>query len=65
MPIDWLQHIAIIDTPGTNAIITKHEILTQKIVPRADLILFITSAERPITESESVFLNKIGTKIGR
>lgn len=59
LPVDWLQHIALIDTPGTNAVISKHEQLTQKFIPRADLILFVTSAERPLSESESVFLSKI------
>eukprot|EP01041_Mallomonas_annulata_P004479 gene4479-8914_t len=59
LPVDWLQHIALIDTPGTNAIIERHEQLTQRIVPRADLVLFVTSAERPISESEANFLIKI------
>lgn len=49
IPLQWLKHIAIVDTPGTNAIISKHEELTQKIIPRADLILFVTSAERPMS----------------
>lgn len=59
LPISWLENIAIVDTPGTNAIISKHEELTQKFIPRSDLVLFLTSAERPITESEGLFLNKI------
>jgi small GTP-binding protein len=57
--MQWLKDIAIIDTPGTNAIVKKHEELTQKIIPRADMILFVTSAERPLTESESTFLSQI------
>ena len=59
LPVGWLNHVALIDTPGTNAIIEKHEALTLNIVPRSDLVLFVTSAERPITESERDFLNKI------
>ena len=55
----WLEHIAIIDTPGTNAVVKKHAELTARIIPRADLIVFVTSAERPMSESESVFLDKI------
>lgn len=57
--LDWLNYISIIDTPGTNAIITRHEQLTTQIVHRADLVLFVTSAERPISESETIFLKKI------
>jgi ribosome biogenesis GTPase A len=49
IPLQWLKHIAIVDTPGTNAIISKHEEITQKIIPRADLVLFVTSAERPMS----------------
>ena len=47
------------DTPGTNAIIRRHEQLTQEFVPRSDLVLFVTSADRPFTESERAFLERI------
>lgn len=40
---DFLKHLAIVDTPGTNALISKHEKITQEIIPRSDLILFVTS----------------------
>jgi small GTP-binding protein len=59
LPADFLQEISIVDTPGTNAIIREHETLTSQFVPRADLILFITSADRPFTESERAFLEKL------
>jgi small GTP-binding protein len=59
LPVDWLNEISIVDTPGTNAIIRSHEMLTSQFVPRADLVLFITSADRPFTESERLFLEKI------
>ena len=55
----WLRNVAVIDTPGTNALFHYHEQLTTKIVPRADLVIFVTSAERPMTESEAQFLSKI------
>lgn len=58
-PIPLLQHTNIVDTPGTNAIQREHEILTTEFVPRSDLVLFITSADRPFTESERAFLEKI------
>jgi len=59
LPIDWLKEISIVDTPGTNAIIRSHEELTSQFVPRSDLVLFITSADRPFTESERSFLESI------
>jgi small GTP-binding protein len=59
LPIDVLSEISIVDTPGTNAVIRKHEVLTSEFVPRSDLVLFITSADRPFTESERAFLERI------
>ncbi|MEI7990325.1 MAG: dynamin family protein, partial [Chloroflexota bacterium] len=58
-PVDFLEEVSIVDTPGTNAIIRKHELITTRFVPRADLVLFITSADRPFTESERAFLEQI------
>lgn len=54
-----LRDIHLVDTPGTNAIAREHELVTRTFVPRADLILFITSADRPFTESERQFLHQI------
>jgi len=59
LPVDFLNEINIVDTPGTNAIIRRHEEITQDFVPRSDLVLFVTSADRPFTESERVFLERI------
>jgi small GTP-binding protein len=58
-PADVLREISIVDTPGTNAIIRRHEELTRDFVPRSDLVLFVTSADRPFTESERAFLEQI------
>jgi small GTP-binding protein len=58
-PAEVLREINIVDTPGTNAIIRRHEELTRDFVPRSDLVLFVTSADRPFTESERAFLEQI------
>src|SRR5215217_1606150 len=58
-PNALLHEIAIVDTPGTNAIIRHHEELSRGFVPRSDLVLFVTSAERPLTESEREYLELI------
>ncbi len=58
-PIEILTDISIVDTPGTNAIIRQHEEITSQFVPRSDLVLFITSADRPFTESERTFMQQI------
>ena len=59
MPAEMLAEISIVDTPGTNAIIREHEAITSQFVPRSDLVLFITSSDRPFTESERAFLESI------
>lgn len=58
-PVELLQKISIVDTPGTNAVLREHEALTAEFIPRSDLVLFITSADRPFTESERAFLTQI------
>jgi small GTP-binding protein len=58
-PVEILTDISIVDTPGTNAIIRQHEEITSQFVPRSDLVLFITSADRPFTESERTFMQQI------
>jgi small GTP-binding protein len=58
-PAETLRDMHIVDTPGTNAVIREHERLTAEFVPRSDLVLFVTSADRPFTESERAFLEMI------
>ncbi|MFN2197746.1 MAG: dynamin family protein [Anaerolineales bacterium] len=58
-PVNLLRELSVVDTPGTNAIIREHELITTRFLPRADLVLFITSADRPFTESERAFLQQI------
>jgi len=58
-PVDLLREVNLVDTPGTNAIRREHEVLTREFIPRSDLVLFVTSADRPFTESERSFLETI------
>jgi small GTP-binding protein len=58
-PVALLREIHIVDTPGTNAIIREHEAITASFVPRSDLVLFVTSADRPFTETERAFLEQV------
>jgi small GTP-binding protein len=58
-PAELLRELNVVDTPGTNAVIRRHEELTRDFIPRADLVLFVTSADRPFSESEREFLERI------
>lgn len=60
-PLPLLKELNMVDSPGTNAINRQHERLTSDYVPRSDLVLFVTSADRPLTQSERLFLEKILT----
>ncbi len=56
-PSELLRYLTLVDTPGTNSIIDEHERLTKDFVPRADLVLFVTSYDRPLAASERQFLD--------
>ena len=58
-PLDVLRDLEIVDTPGTNSIERMEEEITRGFVPRADLVLFVTSLLQPLTASELDFLGHI------
>ena len=52
-----LSDLCVIDTPGTNAIMSlQHTTSTLRILHNADLLVFVTSADRPFSESEQELL---------
>ncbi|XP_010255948.1 PREDICTED: probable transmembrane GTPase FZO-like, chloroplastic isoform X2 [Nelumbo nucifera] len=59
LPAPILKQMNLVDTPGTNVILQRQQRLTEEFVPRADLILFVISADRPLTQSEVAFLHYI------
>ena len=58
-PLEVLRDLDIVDTPGTNSIERMEEAITRDFVPRADLVLFVTSLIQPLTASELDFLTHI------
>jgi GTP-binding protein EngB required for normal cell division/thiamine monophosphate synthase len=54
-----LGALSLVDTPGTNVILERQQRLAEEFVPRADLVLFVLSADRPLSESEARFLTYI------
>jgi len=59
LPAPLLREVHVVDTPGTNAVVRGHERLTRDFIPRADMVLFVTSADRAFSESERDFLEMI------
>lgn len=60
-PASFLRDITIVDTPGVNAVLREHQQITEDFIPRCDLVLFIASVDRPFTESERAFLERMRT----
>lgn len=58
-PSALLKDLTLIDTPGTNAVHIDHTKITHKLLPVADIILFVTSADRPFPDSERKLLQSI------
>lgn len=60
-PSPFLKNgITIIDTPGIGGLDPRHAILTHMTLPKADVIVFVTDAGEPLTQSELEFYeNKV------
>lgn len=59
LPVEMLRETHVVDTPGTNAILRSHQEITEHFVPRSDLVMFVTSVDRPFSESERQFLQRV------
>ena len=51
MPVEILKDISIVDTPGTNTISEHHQEITERYIPRADLVVFVFEAKNPYRQS--------------
>ena len=59
LPVDILQEIAIVDTPGTNTIVDHHQEITERFVPGSDLVVFVFEAKNPYRQSAWEFFDYI------
>lgn len=59
------RNMNIVDTPGTNSIFKEHQEIAESYIKLADFIIFLTSTERPLSESEISFLRMIKGKWDR
>ncbi|HND90013.1 MAG TPA: dynamin family protein, partial [Saprospiraceae bacterium] len=59
LPIDILRDIAIVDTPGTNSIVERHQEITEKFIPASDLVIFVFEAKNPYRQSAWDFFDYI------
>ncbi|KAL6066757.1 tRNA U34 5-carboxymethylaminomethyl modifying GTPase MnmE/TrmE [Balamuthia mandrillaris] len=62
-PAAWLRDnkLELLDTPGVHSVVQGHQEITEKYIPKADLILFVLSADRLFSASEKDFLASIAS----
>jgi len=61
-PIPFLRDFNVVDTPGTNTIVTQHQMITETFIPRADLVMFVFSVTNPWTQSAWTLLDFVQKK---
>lgn len=54
-----LKNITIVDTPGTNSIIKKHQEITEEFIPASDLVFIVFSIDNIYTHSSWDFLKYV------
>jgi len=59
LPVEILKEIAIVDTPGTNSIVTQHQEVTERFIPASDLVIFVFEAKNPYRQSAWEFFDFI------
>jgi hypothetical protein len=59
LPLEYLRGMNVVDTPGTNSPLRRHQQITEGFLPRADIVFFVTSIDCPLTQTDIRFLGKI------
>jgi predicted GTPase len=66
LPVPFLRRgIEFVDTPGVGSIITANTATTYSFLPECDAVLFVTSADMPMTNIELEFLKDIREYVNR
>ncbi|WP_243313061.1 dynamin family protein [Fundidesulfovibrio agrisoli] len=59
LPHPILRDVAVVDTPGVDSVVDRHQEVTERFIPRSDLVLFTFSALNPYTRSAWDFLEQV------
>jgi GTPase Era involved in 16S rRNA processing len=66
LPVPFLRYgIEFVDTPGVGSAISANTETTYKFLPECDAVLFVTSVDTPMTDTEVQFLRNIKDYSGR
>lgn len=55
-PVEWLQGLRLVDTPGTGDILKRFDKTVYAYLSQADAVLVVVSSVSPLSESEQAFL---------
>jgi GTPase SAR1 family protein len=65
-PSPWLESgVRLVDTPGIGSAYEHNSDVTQHYLPQADAVLFVTSADQPMSKAELEFLESIRPYAGK
>lgn len=65
-PSTWLKGgTRIIDTPGVGSVYDHNTDVARRFLPKADAVLFVLSAEQPVSEAEREFLREVREHAGK
>lgn len=55
-PNTGVEGVAIVDTPGTGSVFSRHEQIAKDFLHRSDMVIFVISAKRAFAETERMYL---------
>lgn len=65
-PAEWLQGgIRLVDTPGIGSVHRHNTEVTYRYLPRADAVIFVASADQPLSLAELDFLATVRNHAGK
>lgn len=62
LPFEFLKEINIIDSPGLEAVYEYHADITSAFFKQADVVLWVISADTPLTSKEMAYIKDIKTR---
>jgi len=62
-PFEPLKTLQMVDTPGTNSLILEHQQITERFLPRADIVFFITSFDWTGSANVTLTTHPLSSKV--
>lgn len=62
LPNPILRDVAVVDTPGIDSVVDRHQEITERFIPRCDQVFFALSALNPYSRSAWDFLGLIAVQ---